>query len=375
MLLDAAVVQGDPIAAASAAELRHVSDEEAGYRRVRRGKAFSYVDARGRAVRDPATLARIRALAIPPAWTEVWISPDPGGHIQATGRDARGRKQYRYHAKWREVRDEAKYYRLVAFCRALPRLRSAVERDLRCACLCKRKVVAAIVALMERAQLRVGNDEYARQNGSYGATTLRDRHAKIRGDTLELAYRGKGGIERRIRMTDRRLARIVRRCRDLPGQRLFQYVDGDAIRPITSSDVNEYIREITGGPFTAKDYRTWAATLGAALLLCALERPANQRACKRCIQEVLCAVAAQLGHTPAICRKSYIHPRILDDFAGDRLGPALARHIRRRLGAQGCESAGPALGKLVTRFELDALRAIEPVVARYLDPAARRRRA
>jgi DNA topoisomerase-1 len=377
MLLASAVVQGDSLAAASAAALRHVSDEETGIRRQRRSKTFSYVDARGREVRDAATLSRIRALAIPPAWTEVWISPDPDGHIQATGRDARGRKQYRYHPKWREVRDEAKYHRLVAFCRALPSLRAAVERDLGCACLCKRKVVATVVALMERAQLRVGNDEYVRQNRSYGATTLRDRHAKIHGDTLELAYRGKGGIERRIRMTDRRLARIVRRCRDLPGQRLFQYVDGDAIRPITSNDVNEYIREITGGPFTAKDYRTWAATLGAALLLCALERPENQRACKRCIQQVLCAVAARLGHTPAICRKSYIHPRILDDFTGDRLAPAIARQVRRRLGGAAADLGRGSLESFASceRFGVDVLRAIEPVVARYLGTAVRRRRA
>jgi len=385
MLLASAVVNGDPIAAASAAALRHVSDEEAGLRRLRRGKSFSYVDARGRPVRDRATLSRIRALAIPPAWTEVWISPDPDGHIQATGRDARGRKQYRYHPKWRLVRDEAKYHRLVAFCRALPALRAAVERDLRCSCLCRRKVVATVVALMERAQLRVGNDEYARHNRSYGATTLRDHHARIRGDTLELAYRGKGGIERRIRMTDRRLARIVRRCRELPGQRLFQYVDGDAIRPITSTDVNEYIRDITGGPFTAKDYRTWAATLGAALLLCALERPPTARACKRCIQQVLAAVAARLGHTPAICRQSYIHPRLLDDFAADRLAPALARQIRRRLGAR--RGIGASIARLARLerlaqlersersglFGVDALRAIEPVVAHYLDPSARRR--
>jgi DNA topoisomerase-1 len=376
MLLAAAVVRGDPIAAASAVALRHVSDEGTGIRRCRRGKSFSYADGRGRRVRDRATLARIRSLAIPPAWTDVWISPDPDGHIQATGRDARGRKQYRYHPRWRLVRDEAKYHRLVAFCRALPALRAAVERDLRCGCLCKRKVMATVVALMERAQLRVGNDEYARQNGSYGATTLRDRHARIRGDTLELVYRAKGGIRRHIRMTDRRLARIVRRCRDLPGQRLFQYVDGGAIRPITSSDVNDYIREVTGGPFTAKDYRTWAATLGAALLLCALERPERARACKQCIQQVLCAVAARLGHTPAICRKSYIHPRIIDDFVGDRLVPALARQIRRRLhGAAG--TLGTASFETFgdcERFDVGALRAIEPVVARYLDTQIGRRR-
>jgi DNA topoisomerase-1 len=374
MLLADAVVRGDPIAAASAAALRHVSDERTGIRRLRRGKGFSYADARGRLVRDRATLSRIRALAIPPAWTGVWISPDPDGHIQATGRDARGRKQYRYHPKWRLVRDEAKYHRLAEFCGVLPSLRAAVERDLGCACLCKRKVVATVVALMERAQLRVGNDEYARENGSYGATTLRDHHARFHGDTLELTYRGKGGIRRRVRLTDRRLARIVRRCRDLPGQRLFQYVDGRAIRRITSTDVNAYIREVTGGPFTAKDYRTWAATLGAALLLSAIgdgegggERPATARARARCIREVLCAVAERLGHTPAICRKSYVHPRLLDDFAADRLDPALVRAIRRRLGRRRPPGT-PAI-------EVDALRAIEPLVARYLGAAARRRRA
>lgn len=355
-------MRGDPLAAATAVALQHVSDGGPGITRRRRGKSFLYLAPRGRVVRDRATLSRIRALAIPPAWTSVWISPDADGHIQATGRDARGRKQYRYHDRWRLVRDEAKYHRLTAFCGALPRLRATVERDLSCACLCKRKVVAAVVALMERAQLRVGNDEYARENGSYGATTLRDRHARFKGDTLELAFRAKGGIERRVRMTDRRLARIVRTCRDLPGQRLFQYVDGRAVRPITSTDVNAYIREVTGGPFTAKDYRTWAATLGAALLLCALEKPSSERACKQCIQRVLSAVAAQLGHTPAICRKSYIHPRILDDFSTGRLDPAIAKAVRRRV--------RKARGETV---DVHALRAVEPVVARYLGSAARRR--
>jgi DNA topoisomerase-1 len=367
MLLSSAVVEGDPLAAASAAALRHVTDEVPGLRRVRRGSGFGYRDGRGRPVRERATLSRIRALAIPPAWTDVWISPDPDGHIQATGRDARGRKQYRYHEAWRRVRDEAKYHRLVAFCRVLPAVRAAVERDLRCSCLCKRKVVAAVVSLMERAQLRVGNDEYARQNDSYGATTLRDRHAKIRGDTVELAYRGKSGVARRVTLTDRRLARIVRCCRDLPGQRLFQYVDGEAIRPITSSDVNEYLREITRGPFTAKDYRTWAATLGAVLLLCAIERPASERACKRCIQQVLCAVAAQLGHTPAVCRKSYVHPRVFDDFIADRLARTIARPIRRRLGARIAATLEDGTAEALA---VDALRAIEPVVMRYLGEVA-----
>ncbi|MEO8701090.1 MAG: DNA topoisomerase IB [Kofleriaceae bacterium] len=359
MLLDTDVVRGDPIAAAEAVALHHASDDAPGITRKRSGKGFRYLDGTT-AVRDAGTLARIRALAIPPAWTAVWISPDPAGHVQATGRDARNRKQYRYHAKWRAVRDEAKYHRFVGFCAVLPRLRASVETDLACRCLCKRKVLATVLALMERAQLRVGNDEYARTNGSYGATTLRDRHAKIRGSVLELAYRGKGGIERRIRVTDRRLARIVRSCRDLPGQRLFQYVEDGEIKAISSTDVNDYVREVTGGPFTAKDYRTWAATLGASLLLCGLETPETVAACKRCIKTMLGTVAAQLGHTPTVCRASYIHPRVLDDFSSGKLA-TLAQQVRRRTEA--------------AEIGVEALRAIEPVVARYLDETRKRRRA
>ncbi|HET9625418.1 MAG TPA: hypothetical protein VFP84_28820 [Kofleriaceae bacterium] len=331
---------------------------------MKRGKHFQYQHANGAVVRDAATLARIRALAIPPAWTDVWIAADAAGHIQATGRDARGRKQYRYHAKWRTVRDEAKYHRLVGFCDVLPRLRARVERDLACGCLCKTKVVATVVALMERAQLRVGNEEYARQNGSYGATTLRGRHARIRGNTLELAYRGKSGVERRVQITDRRLARIVRKCRELPGQRLFQYVDGDRVHAVTSNDVNDYLRDATGGHFTAKDYRTWAATLGAAWLFCAELRPATQRECKRCVKRVIEAVANQLGHTASVCRASYIHPRVIDDFTADKLG-LLARQLKRR--------ARPTDG--ATEIAVETLRAIEPVVARYLQRGLARKRA
>jgi DNA topoisomerase I len=365
MQLDSAVVEGDPIAAATAVALHHAGDDEPGLRRRKCGKGFRYVDARGAIVRDRATLSRIRALAIPPAWTDVWIASSARGHIQATGRDARGRKQYRYHARWREVRDAAKYHRLVAFCGALPRLRSTVERDLACNCLCKTKVIATVVALMERAQLRVGNEEYARHNRSYGATTLRDHHARIHGDTLELAYRGKGGLARRVRITDRRLARIVRRCRDLPGQRLFQYVDGDAIRAITSTDVNDYLREATAGPFSAKDYRTWAATLGAAWLLCGQQRPATQRDCKRCIARVVDAIAQQLGHTAAVCRASYIHPRILDDFAADRLAP-LARRLQRCAGA-------PSRASTNRPIAVETLRAIERAVKEHLAETERSR--
>jgi DNA topoisomerase-1 len=367
MLLASAVIDGDPAAAAAAVELHHAGDDVPGLRRVPRGKSFRYRTASGAVVRDAATLSRIRALAIPPAWTDVWIAPDARYHIQATGRDARGRKQYRYHARWREVRDAAKYHRLAAFCAALPPLRAAIERDMACNCLCKTKVIATVVALMERAQLRVGNEEYARSNRSYGATTLRDRHAKIRGSTLELMYRAKGGIARRVRITDRKLARIVRRCRELPGQRLFQYIDGDEVRPITSTDVNNYLREVTGGPFTAKDYRTWAATMAAALLLCTADQPATQRECKRCIHRAIAAVAEQLGHTVAVCRASYVDPRVVDDFTTGRLG-ALAPQIQRRIGK--LRSGGSS-----SPIAIDALRAIEPVVARYLDRGRRRRRA
>lgn len=339
------------MAAADAADLHYATDGGPGYWRKKRGKGFSYVSSTGAPLRDRATLARIRALAIPPAWTDVWVSSDANAHLQSTGRDARGRKQYRYHARWREVRDTAKYHRFVEFCAALPKLRAHVDADLSCPCLCKAKVVATVVSLMERAQLRVGNDEYARQNGSYGATTLRARHVSVHGETIELAYRGKSGVDRRVKICDRRLANIVRKCRDLPGQRLFQYVDGDTVHPITSSDVNEYIHAVTEGPFTAKDYRTWAATLGAAMLLCLEKHPDSERGCKRCIKGVIARVAERLGHTPTVCRASYIHPRVLEDFSTGSID-ALAKQVRRKVKK--------------SEIEVDALRAIEPVVARYL---------
>jgi DNA topoisomerase-1 len=351
VLLTRAALAGDPDAAASAASLRHATDHQPGLRRVRHGRGFAYLSARGVRVRDRATLSRIRALAIPPAWTAVWIAADPHAHVQATGRDARGRKQYRYHARWRAVRDEVKYHRFTAFCHALPALRRRVAADLARPELCKRKVVATVVSLMEAAQLRVGNEEYARANGSYGATTLRDRHVHVHGHTLELAYRAKSGVARRVRVTDRRLARIVARCRDLPGQHLFQYVDGGRVHPVTSSDVNAYLHDAAGDSFTAKDFRTWAATIGAALLLATRESPASTRACKRCVREVVASLAEQLGHTPAVCRASYIHPRVLDDFARGRLA-----------------RIAPRVQRIPTRASLDvrALRAAEPIVAGYL---------
>lgn len=359
-------ISDDPAAAASAVALHYSTDTHEGIVRRRRGTSFTYETTSGRRVRDRATLARIRALAIPPAWRDVWISPDPDGHIQATGWDARGRKQYKYHPRWREVRDAVKYYRLVDFCRALPKLRAAVERDLACTCLCKRKVVATVVSLMERAQLRVGNEEYARENGSYGATTLRNRHVRFAGVTFELSYRAKSGIERRVKITDRKLTRVVRQCHDLPGKRLFEYVDGDGnVKPVTSFDVNEYLREHSGGDFTAKDYRTWAATMAAAMLLCAIDHPGTARGCKRCIKAALEQVADRLGHTPTICRTSYVHPRLLEDFTANRLARTLAPLVRRRL-----RQHRPS-----DEIEIEALRAIEPVVARYLATTAVKRRA
>src|SRR3569623_95247 len=244
----------------------------------------------------------------------------------------------------------------------MTKIREAVERDLSCKCLCKRMVVATVVSRMEQAQLRVGNDEYTKQNGSYGATTLENRHAKFRGTTLELSYRAKMGIERRVRVRDRKLARIIRACHDLPGKRLFEYIDeaGDE-RPVTSADVNDYLREVSGGGFTAKDYRTWAATLGAALLLCAVEHPGNMRGCKRGIKQVLEQVAARLGHTVTLCRTSYDHPRLLEDFPEHRLARSLARQIARRVPAP--DPAAP--------LSIQALRAVEPIVDRYHDPKRR----
>ena len=357
----------DPEAAASAVALHYSTDTEEGIVRQKRGKSFTYVTMAGNTVRDRATLARIRALAIPPAWTHVWISPDPDGHIQATGRDVKGRKQYKYHPRWREIRDAAKYYRLVDFCRALPRLRAVVERDLACNCLCKAKVVATIVSLMERAQLRVGNEEYTRQNGSYGATTLRNRHVKFNGGlTFELSYRAKSGIERHHKVTDRKLARIVRQCHDLPGKRLFEYIDEEGnVKPVTSLDVNDYLREHSGGDFTAKDYRTWAATMAAALLLCAVDHPGTVRGCKQCIKGVLEKVADRLGHTVTICRTSYVHPRLIEDFTANRLARTLAPLVRRRLRQH----------KAKDEIALEALRMVEPVVARYLATSIAKRRA
>jgi DNA topoisomerase I len=268
----------------------------------------------GASVTDEETLTRIRTLAIPPAWTDVWICPSPKGHLQATGRDARGRKQYRYHARWREVRDETKYERLIAFGEALSAIRAWTERDLALPGLPRAKVLATVVQLLEKTLIRVGNDEYARENNSFGLTTMRDRHVKVNGSTVRFAFRGKSGRRHAIDLRNRRLAAIVKRCRDLPGYELFQYVDEDGTRQvIDSSDVNEYLREITGEDFTAKDFRTWAGTMLAARALGELPSETTTEAKKNLVKAIE-AVAGLLGNTKSVCRKCYIHPAVIDAY-------------------------------------------------------------
>jgi len=311
----------DPEASAESAGLRYVTDAEPGVTRRRAGRGWMFHGADGRRITDKKRIAWFKRLAIPPAWTDVWICPDRRGHLQATGRDARGRKVYRYHPRWREARDELKYDRLLAFARALPKIRDRVERDLRRDGLPREKVLAAVIALLERTRIRVGNEEYARENRSFGLTTLRDRHATVRGGRLTFAFRGKSGREHAVEVADRRLARIVARCQDLPGQQLFQYVDDDGQRQaIASDDVNDYLREVSGQDFTAKDFRTWAGTVIAAMALQEFAEFDTEAEAKKNIVRAIEAVAEKLGNTPAVSRASYVHPRIIDAYLeGDLL--------------------------------------------------------
>ena len=304
-----------PNAELRAAHLTYVSDLDPGIRRRKAGHGFNYVGTDGKPIADEPTLDRIRKLAIPPAWTDVWIAPGERGHIQAIGRDVKGRKQYRYHERWREVRDSHKYDRLIAFGHALPRLRKQVERDLARRGLPREKVLAAVVRLMEITLIRVGNEEYARANRSFGLTTLRDRHAKVGAARAIFEFRGKSGKVHRTGFSDRRLARIVKACQDLPGQRLFQYLDdGGQQHAVESADVNGYIRDVLGEDFSAKDFRTWAGTLAAARALVSLPECADEAEAKRNINICVKAVAGVLGNTPAVCRKAYIHPGVLETY-------------------------------------------------------------
>jgi DNA topoisomerase I len=309
------VIAIDPVESARLAGLRYVTEETPGIRRRRAGRGFTYIDVDGKRVRDDDTLRRIRTLAIPPAWTDVWICPLPNGHLQAVGRDARTRKQYRYHARWRAVRDETKYTRMLAFARALPRIRARTARDLARPGLPREKVLGTVVRLLESTLIRVGNEEYVRANGSFGLTTLRGRHVDISGTEVRFSFRGKGGKDHTVGVRDRRVARIIRHLQDLPGQELFQYVDeGGARRTIDSADVNAYLHEIAGEDFTAKDFRTWAGTVLAALALAEAREFATEREAKRNIVRAIERVAARLGNTPAICRRCYVHPEVLQAY-------------------------------------------------------------
>jgi len=305
-----------------AAGLRYVSDGEPGIRRRRAGRGFSYMDAHGEPVRDRATLERIRSLGIPPAWTDVWICANPRGHLQATGKDAKGRKQYRYHPRWREVRDTTKYDRMIAFAEALPAIRARVAGDLALPDLPRDKVLAAVVRLLDETSLRIGNQEYARENESYGLTTLRNEHVEVAGTRVRFHFRGKSGKEREMDVRDRRVAKIVRRCQELPGHELFQYVDDQGERRmVESSDVNEYLQQLSGQEFTAKDFRTWAGTVEAADALRAIGEAESETEKKRNIAQAIKVAAEHLGNTPAICRKCYVHPGLLEAYAEGMLPP------------------------------------------------------
>jgi DNA topoisomerase-1 len=296
-------------------DLRYASDEEPGLRRRRAGRGFALVGPDGKPVRDAAMRARVRALAIPPAWTDVWICADPDGHVQATGRDARGRKQYRYHAEWREFRDRLKFEHLAQFGAVLPKVRRQVDRDLRRPDVSRARVVATIVRLLEVSLIRVGNEEYARENNSFGLTTLRARHARVSGPHLEFAFRGKSGKEHRTRVEDRRVARAVKRLQDLPGQLLFQYVgEHGGLCPVDSADVNAYLREVSGADITAKEYRTWMGSVLAASRLAALPPPATVAESRAGLKDVVAEVSKELGNTPAVCRASYVHPIVIEAY-------------------------------------------------------------
>ncbi|HEX9728093.1 MAG TPA: hypothetical protein VGA37_06295 [Gemmatimonadales bacterium] len=310
------------VLAAHSAGLTYVTDADPGIRRRGAGRGFAYYAPDGTLIANRATLRRLKDLTIPPGWTDVWICPDPLGHIQVTARDIKGRKQYRYHARYRALRDESKFGRMLQFSDALPELRVRIERDLSRPGLTRKKVMAAIVRLLDKTLIRVGNDEYARQNRSYGLTTLRSRHVSVSGSQLKFEFRGKSGIQHSVSITDRRLARIVQQCQDLPGQDLFQYLDRDGNRQtVTSGDINAYLRDSTHTAVTAKDFRTWAGSMLAAKALRDLGPATSEREAKRNVNRAIDAVASRLGNTRAVCRKYYVHPVIIDAYLRGSLAP------------------------------------------------------
>jgi len=320
--------------AATRAGLTYVSDGFAGISRRRAGSGWVYFAPNGARIRDADKRKRLNSLAIPPAWTDVWICPDPDGHIQATARDARGRKQYRYHSSYREARDRSKFRHMLEFSEILPLLRERVERDLKSEDLARNQLLATVIRLLDRTLIRVGNDEYARENRSFGLTTLRRRHVQTSGDSIRFTFRGKSGVEHNVSITDRRLARIIQRCQELPGQEIFQYVDADAKpQAVTSDDVNAHLREITGRDVTAKDFRTWGGTMHAALALQAMGQAASKREADANIVKALDIVCERLGNTRAVCRKYYVHPALINAYLMGRTvalpSAAIRRHVRR----------------------------------------------
>jgi DNA topoisomerase-1 len=360
MILSNLDTETTPSHSAHIAGLRYVTDEMPAIRRENVGKGFRYRYATGDIVREPEVLNRIKALAIPPAWKEVWICPDPSGHLQATGRDDRGRKQNRYHRNWRQVRDETKYTRMITFAKVLPKIRNRVQRDLGLKGLPREKVLATVVRLLEVSLIRVGNEEYARENESFGLTTMRDRHVAVRGSMLRFHFRGKSGKQHDVDIRDARLAKIVKNCQDLPGQELFQYVDEDQRRlKVDSTDVNAYLREITGEDFTAKDFRTWAGTVLGAMALREFERFDSTAQAKRNIAQAIERVAERLGNTPAVCRRCYVHPDVIDSYMDGTLLETLKQRAEKELrhGVRGLRPEEAAvLGLLQQRLALELKR-------------------
>jgi DNA topoisomerase I len=318
------------LAAARSAGLRYVSDRRPGIRRQMGTLGFKYIAPNGRTIRDKAEITRINTLAVPPAWTDVWICPDARGHIQATGRDAKGRKQYRYHAEWRELREETKYDRMLSFANALPAIRRRTTADLAKPGLPREKVLATVVQLLEKSLIRVGNDEYAKKNKSFGLTTLRNHHVTVERDTVRFEFTGKSGVKHSVRVSDRRLARIIKACQELPGQELFEYVDdAGERRDVGSADVNAYLKEITGQDFTAKDFRTWAGTVLACTALSELGACDRRSQVKKNIVQAVEAVSGLLGNTRAVCRKSYIHPAVIDSYSDGSMIENLKKQVAR----------------------------------------------
>lgn len=344
-------VISDPVESARDAGLRYVTDAKPGITRKKFRNSFRYFDPDGKPIKDETVLARIKSLVIPPAWTDVWICPNANGHLQATGRDARKRKQSRYHPRWREVRDETKYERMRLFGAALPKIRERVDQDLTLPGLPRENVLATIVRLLETTFIRIGNEEYARENHSYGLTTMRNKHVDVEGSTVRFHFKGKSGKVHDIDLSDRRLARIVKRCLDLPGYELFQYVDDDGEQhSVDASDVNDYLREITDQQFTAKDFRTWAGTVLACAMLREFEAFESQTQAKKNVVEAVKAVSERLGNTPAVCRKCYVHPAVLDTYMGGELLKTFEKQVKQEL---------PDSSHALRQEELDLLHLLE----------------